>query len=182
MEFDKNPSTIRDLQRELYAWETYNFGVQEIYPKILGICEEAGELCHSVLKMGQKIRGDRGKHMADLRDAIGDVAIYALNAASARRIEIRSLPQGTLPKGTMHQDALEVFSAASKFADMALMEMDKKQCASLEQLNDLFANLFAKLATMALHLERDALEDVVRDTYRHVTRRNWRDNPETGVA
>lgn len=177
-DYDKNPPTLTHLQTELYRWEVYNFGVQDIMPKILGICEEAGELCHAVLKMKQGIRGSTQEHREAMRDAIGDVAIYALNTASTRRIEIAGYPEGPRPTTPM-RDALRVVKKAAALADLADCEADMSGCMDSQHLAMLITSLFASINTMASHLEED-LGVIVKDTYRHVTRRNWKDHPKTG--
>lgn len=64
------------LQKDIAAWALRNFGEQPDVHPLLGVVEEAGELCHVYLKQAQGIRN------ADLeikgKDAVGDLAIYLL--------------------------------------------------------------------------------------------------------
>ena len=64
------PKTLRDLQVSLYDWQNYNFGEQDKERTLVGICEEAGELCHAHLKGAQGIRGTQSEFEEQMRDAI----------------------------------------------------------------------------------------------------------------
>ena len=70
---------MKDIQDEVRDWRVRNFGDDKDYRPVLGVCEEAGELAHSFLKMDQKIRGSRGQHIADMQDAIGDITIFLMD-------------------------------------------------------------------------------------------------------
>jgi len=74
---------ILQVQPQARAWR------REAYPETrgyelqaLGVAEEAGELCHAVLKFKQGIRGyDYMKTKEEIEDAIGDIYIYASGVA-----------------------------------------------------------------------------------------------------
>ena len=70
-----------ELHKQLHSIELYssNLTVQ----LMSGIMEEVGEANHSILKMEQGIRGSKEEHLADLKDAIGDISIYTLNLKSS---------------------------------------------------------------------------------------------------
>jgi NTP pyrophosphatase (non-canonical NTP hydrolase) len=74
---------FQNLQKKLWDWQNRNFGPTGPYapPRhpFLGMCEEAGELVHSVLKMSQGIRGTTEEHIDNIKDAIGDIMVYATN-------------------------------------------------------------------------------------------------------
>jgi NTP pyrophosphatase (non-canonical NTP hydrolase) len=67
---------FKQLQNEQKEWSLHNFGDQPAYFALLGIIEEAGELCHAHLKTEQNIRGDSVQHFLDKQDAIADIIIY----------------------------------------------------------------------------------------------------------
>ena len=69
---------IRDIQAAQAEWQRHNFPNGEAVECILGIQEECGELAHAFLKRRQGIRGDADTHIADMRDAVGDIGIFAL--------------------------------------------------------------------------------------------------------
>lgn len=81
---------ILDVQRESGEWR------QGAYPETatielqaLGVAEEAGELCHAVLKYKQGIRGyDLRKTQDEVADAIGDIFIYACGVADTLGINV----------------------------------------------------------------------------------------------
>jgi hypothetical protein len=65
------------LQETLWEWQRVNFGEQPP-PRhaLLGMCEEAGELVHAVLKLSQGIRGSAHTHREAMLDAMGDIVVY----------------------------------------------------------------------------------------------------------
>jgi len=69
------------LQAEVHAWAKRNFGStdRDALRCTLGVCEEAGELAHAILKRDQGIRGTKEEHEAKARDAIGDIAVYLMH-------------------------------------------------------------------------------------------------------
>lgn len=73
------------LQRESQKWREHSFPPEHrtVELQVLGVCEEAGELAHAILKMKQGIRGDEVQHMAEATDAIGDIVIYLAGVASS---------------------------------------------------------------------------------------------------
>ena len=77
------PMTIREIQEEHKAWVAHNFPGRTSIQPLLGIVEEAGELCHAVLKKMQGIRTDED-HDAHERDAVGDISIFLLDYCSSR--------------------------------------------------------------------------------------------------
>jgi NTP pyrophosphatase (non-canonical NTP hydrolase) len=88
-------------QKELYAWQTRNFGKHEDDDLrcTVGMSEELGELAHFILKSKQKIReGARSNCEADIADAFGDVVIYGLNLLSTRGIDADAALKETIEK------------------------------------------------------------------------------------
>ena len=67
---------LKQLQREHREWLAHNVPNQLPHAALLGVQEEVGELSHAHLKMEQGIRGDKEKHTADKKDAIGDIVIF----------------------------------------------------------------------------------------------------------
>ena len=80
-------STPEKLEMEVIKWVHHNFpaGVppndngRRILQCTLGVAEEAGELCHAILKADQRIRGTREEHDAAAKDAIGDIVFFLMN-------------------------------------------------------------------------------------------------------
>jgi NTP pyrophosphatase (non-canonical NTP hydrolase) len=107
-----NPNTgerdavwLSDLQVELARWQVRNFGVVSHEQQALGVAEEAGELSHAVLKHAQRIRGmdDVEAYREKAGDAIADVVIYAMQMATALRLDFATLVEGTA-RNVMQRD------------------------------------------------------------------------------
>lgn len=81
------------LQGNLAAWQNRNFGAQPIVNQTLGVCEEAGELAHAVLKMEQAIRGmqDRSAFLEAAGDAIADCTVFLMQVATTLRLDFATL-------------------------------------------------------------------------------------------
>jgi len=75
---------VSKIQAEIAEWAKYNFGeAPDSINPLLGMIEEAGELCHAVLKSRQGIRGfnDPEKRRAAVKDACGDLMVFMCNFA-----------------------------------------------------------------------------------------------------
>jgi NTP pyrophosphatase (non-canonical NTP hydrolase) len=86
--YDKDQDTrtfLTFLQQESQKWREANFPPEHRNGPMqaLGVAEEAGELAHGVLKLEQGIRGDRKEHLAEIRDACGDLVIYLSGIAAS---------------------------------------------------------------------------------------------------
>lgn len=84
---------INTIQEEQRAWSLANFGPQSPLLPLLGVVEELGELAHAVLKREQGIRKDEN-HLANEKDAIGDVCIYLLDYCNRRGFNLLELING----------------------------------------------------------------------------------------
>lgn len=82
--------SILDVQGESREWRAEAYPeTRNVELQALGVCEEAGELAHAVLKYKQGIRGyDREKTRAEVADAIGDIFIYACGVADQLDINV----------------------------------------------------------------------------------------------
>jgi NTP pyrophosphatase (non-canonical NTP hydrolase) len=79
---------LKRVQRELVPWVKHNFGDRPGWMPVMGIQEECGELAHAFLKRAQGIRGTDEQHLADIRDALADIIIFACDAATAHGIDL----------------------------------------------------------------------------------------------
>lgn len=80
---------ITRIQQQSAEWRAKNFPPKSYDPittsameQALGVCEEAGEMAHHVLKMVQQIRGTREEHLEQIEDACGDIFIYMCGLAT----------------------------------------------------------------------------------------------------
>ena len=81
------------IQRERGDWQKENFHYDKNATKLmcaLGVSEEAGELAHAVLKHVQNIRGfsDIAVARERVKDAIGDIVIYAMGVCDQFELDI----------------------------------------------------------------------------------------------
>lgn len=86
---------ISSLQDATDSWRRQSFPPEHITAMMetMGVCEEAGELAHAVLKMEQGIRGTADKHLMEAADALGDIVIYACGVASALGLDFENCIQ-----------------------------------------------------------------------------------------
>ncbi len=83
---------IREIQKAQHEWAVYNFGPRDSIDALLGVIEEAGELCHAQLKFRQKIRrSSQDWFNAKARDAIGDIVIFLMDYCSANGWDLEEI-------------------------------------------------------------------------------------------
>ncbi|MHC4431042.1 MAG: nucleoside triphosphate pyrophosphohydrolase family protein [Planctomycetota bacterium] len=170
-----DPETLQDLQACLYDWQNYNFGEDQDNELILlGICEEAGELCHAQLKLEQNIRGDAKKHEEEMIDAIGDMMIYSMNYLSGMNSKIASFtpredvePAGPEEHHKVRSAVNTVFRLAGRLVEKPTDPNGVRQI--VHQLVYLCA------------LKNWSLEKIARLTWKVVAQRDWKQYPETGL-
>jgi NTP pyrophosphatase (non-canonical NTP hydrolase) len=171
-----DPDTLQDLQVCLYDWQNYNFGSdQDNELTMLGIFEEAGELCHAQLKLEQSIRGSKEHHENEMADAIGDMMIYTMNYLSGRSEPLASFsprhdvkPAGDEGFMQVRQSVKSVYKLAAKIED------------SPSVLNGVHKVVYQLVYLCAL--KGWDLEGIVRNTWKNVGMRDWKKYPETGLA
>lgn len=166
------PETLHDLQESLYDWQKYNFGDQDNERVLMGMCEEAGELCHAHLKLEQGIRGTPEKLEADMRDAIGDISIYMLNYLSRMG---EKLPMFA-PREDVERSVEAVAIRKSVLSVYRLIGKIVEEPEKVSRVQHLIVGLLYLCALKGWNLET-----VIRDTWRAVGQRDWHNYPETGL-
>lgn len=84
-------------QKELAAWQAYNFGIATPEQVTLGMAEEVGELCHAILKRSQNIReGHNSNCLHEIADAFGDVMIYGIQLMSIEGLDAEQVLRATI--------------------------------------------------------------------------------------
>ena len=140
---------------------------------LLGVLEELGELAHSHLKAAQKIRGTDEEHVRAGRDAIGDTTIYLLGVMSHYRVYPVNTP---INKHEGSIAAQEIFHAVAALG--ALVDPSAA-------INRTVAGRLVSRIVMALrrycHVRGWDYYQIVRDTWDHVSRRDWIAYPENGL-
>jgi NTP pyrophosphatase (non-canonical NTP hydrolase) len=81
---------LKFLQSESQKWRQHSFPPEHRTASLqaLGVCEEAGELAHAVLKMEQGIRGTRDEHLMEAADAVGDIVIYLAGLSTSLGLDL----------------------------------------------------------------------------------------------
>lgn len=179
---------IDHLQVEQAAWADRNFGHPKTRPLLhpaLGMDEEAGELCHALLKAHQGIRGTKEEHAAAMRDAVGDICIYMLDFATLCGVDVVHAidPYGLRPRTlATHVNAKRPLVKLAKATARALEAAHSNDTITRHQL----AEEAVRGATIALdtlcRLNGWVLHEVVVETWERVRLRDWQANPTTGEA
>ncbi len=141
---------------------------------LLGIFEEAGELCHAQLKSEQNIRGDLDLHDREMADAIGDLMIYSMNYLSGRGESIESFT----PRNDVKPVGAEGFRQIR-----ASVKAVYKLVAKIEDgpsIHNSVHKVIYQLAYLCA-LKGWDLEGIVRNTWKCVGLRDWKNHPETGL-
>lgn len=119
--------TLDELETERNAWVDHNFPPSDVpfsdlTDNALGVCEEAGELAHAVLKWKQGIRGTSSEHLGEIIDAAGDIIVYLTGVMVEARKQAHREGLGTM--GVTLQDALEFAWAQVRNRDWKNNNMD----------------------------------------------------------
>ena len=183
---------FESLQERIWAWQHANFGADKVCHPLLGMCEEAGELVHAVLKMSQGIRGSEAEHTDAIKDALGDILIYLIDFFRRCHLGYVAplceffLPPPAFQRYTMIDVEAQAFhtyvavahlgTAADKvfYVDAALAksyQAEVRECAALV-LQDV-GGMAAMLGLPAYQCLLDTWEKVV-------SKRDWKVNPHSG--
>lgn len=166
-----DPDTLQELQECVFRWQNYNFGEQVNEYALMGVCEEAGELCHAQLKLEQNIRGSVEKHEEEMLDAVGDIMIYLMNYMSGKKWKINPFTELNTEKTdnqkAVRESVFSVFRLIGKLLENPDVEDRAHQVS--RQINFLCA------------LKGWDTEQVIRDTWKKVGQRDWKKYPQTGL-
>lgn len=140
----------------------------------MGIFEEAGELCHAQLKLEQGIRGSREGHELAMRDAIGDISIYMMNYLSGIGVALpsfsaRSDVSSTDDQQCIRKSVMSIYRLAGK--------IDCSDPHSEHRVKHLISGLLYLCA-----LKGWILDEIIRETWAEIGKRDWRQYPESGFA
>lgn len=169
--------TLNEIQSELKVWTEYNFGKQTPDIPILGMIEELGELSHAILKEKQGIR--QSDFLADKKDAISDLTIYALNYLNSIDVTINRLPIKT----NLNKDRF-YFKTESHLI-LILNKQISKLCTykinipNSRLVIDNVKILFKYLEKYCKYLDIDFLT-TVNEVWEQVKLRDWKKYPKDG--
>jgi NTP pyrophosphatase (non-canonical NTP hydrolase) len=82
--------TLDEIQKIVVTWNKRKFGEHfgSGYRNLLGVCEEAGELCHAQLKGEQGIRHTPEEIIKMKMDAVGDIIIFLCNYCDSQNLSM----------------------------------------------------------------------------------------------
>lgn len=182
------------LQDTLWQWQEKNFGTGPPRHALLGMCEEAGELVHSVLKLSQGIRGTGLSHQEAILDALGDIVVYLTDFYRRVGLGYLSVPPEffLFPPAFETHTALELesytFEVYRAVSDIGTAFDSVFHYDSMipQRIYDPIRAFTSELLTALIAVAGIVgvpLFDCVQAVWERVlTKRNWRDNPETGAA
>jgi NTP pyrophosphatase (non-canonical NTP hydrolase) len=166
------------LQVSLDRWEKKNFGIQPPMVYALGIAEEVGEFFEEVG------RGDED----GVRDAVGDVLIYATQLATAHRLDFGTLleHQWTHGEPALHGSRFdrELMQDVGNLCHVML-----KAAQGIRGYNDpdairvaICEGICALVRSLSLASPVHGVRSMYVETSGRVLRRNWVADPLTGAA
>lgn len=191
-------ASFRDLQWDLWAWQDYNFGTNgpNSPPRhmFLGMCEEAGELVHGVLKLSQGIRGTREEHIANIKDAIGDIGVYLMNfyhraemgfLESNSRYFIMNAETDRCTNIQLENLAWKIFRDVAEFGVYFEPSFNKNEPVEgcyHRRLQERTRSLFDDLSYLA-NILHTSLYTCIHTVYTQILmKRDWKANPTNGVT
>lgn len=95
--------SLKQSQTKLWEWQCDQFGVSHESGMhfALGMSEEVGEVCHTILKAHQGIReGANGLDLTQLADDVADVFIYGMQLLSFYDIDAETEIEKVIQKVT----------------------------------------------------------------------------------
>lgn len=158
----------QEITKERKAWVDKNFPPDNPDHSKLGMIEEMGELVHHYLKMQQGIRGTDEEHLAEMKDAVGDLVIYMLgcmwhwNYYPNPNYKYMNLISGTREDilfRTNRAVSQVCHDGVEKAIDVVLLYLDR------------FCEAYGW-----------ELERIVIDTWHEVKKRDWTKNKEDGSS
>lgn len=180
---------LSKLQEEQALWSARNFGDQSSEMALLGLVEEVGELAHAVLKREQGIRTNE-KLDAKLKDAIGDIVIYAADYATRENISlVRSFETLAHMQDMMNfRDDADtkalVFTISLSVGRLCKYHSSRKTLNKDQLITIKSGYLGALLVQLKRLTEHEKLQfnKVVKDTWAIVQKRDWKKYKKTGTA
>jgi len=190
--FNLEPETMAEIKVEMFKWQEYNFGEQDDRRMVMGICEESGELIHAHLKLEQGIRGDTEALKAEARDAIGDICVYAMNLLSNNEEDMPTFKprkdiEETKDMVRIGDSALDIFCCAARIETARKTRVTNPLPPHptappeippiIRHTQELLMHVNSFCALVGWNLE-----EIVRETWRHVGQRDWRKYPKNGLS
>lgn len=172
--------TVSQLQDEHAAWVTKNFGERrDARHPAMGIVEEVGELFHAVLKSEQGIRGTREEHEAAIKDAVGDVCIYAMDYATRLGLRLVDVLKSESFEVEVKLD--DPLFLALKSATQAYRAATQETGAAATVIGTEAVDLLTVAMAALCNARGWSLHAIVVETWEAVAKRDWARNPASGA-
>ena len=164
---------LRDVVTEHKGWARANFPGATEADAFTGMQEEAGEMCHAVLKMKQGIRTNQD-HEADFMDGIGDFAIYMIHFCELVGVDFCRVVAGP-QRVTEHDRQRRLRNLCG-----ALASVHSAMDYTHGDMNHALVSLGNRLKEVCG--SQYDFNGIVLETWAQVKERDWKENPETGRA
>lgn len=172
--------SLHVFQLEVWEWSRKNFGDQLAHRPLLGIVEECSEIIDAT---------ERGSR-CDVADAVGDTMVYIADYCARRGFELTEIVHSFDAIASSREgidDAFEGYVQSLLLHVGRLCHAHLKQEQGIRLTEDHVGN--AKLELRAIigivwsiaTLQNIDFEAAVASTWEHVSKRNWKANPTTGV-
>lgn len=149
-------------------WVAHNFPDNHYPPpeeSLIGCIEEVGELAHSQLKEVQAIRGTKEEHIANGKDAIGDLIVYLLGVMSHKGIP--NMRPVLSPSNDLSNAIRRLAGAVGRLSEHPSRER---------------ISLVVWYAEDYCRLRGWDFTAIVNDTWREVRQRDWKKYPHDGLT
>lgn len=176
---------MKDIQKEVADWATYNFGANPIYQPTLGLTEECAEFYaarnHYTTHMGyDRTAAEEGR--AKMADSLGDGAIYALNVCDKANLRFVDLyNQLVESEGADRTVSTEELLGGLGLLSQAVLKhsqgIRKVDFPKLRERVSMGVRLWIRWARFQAQLWGFDLEKVVEETWAEVSKRDWVKNP-----
>lgn len=161
-------SDYEQLVAQRNPWIAHNFPDTDPAETYVGVVEELGELAHAHLKQRQSIRGSHEEHIANGKDAIGDMIVYLLGCMNEA-----GMPRVFSAHPFQPQDELDndfIFRLAIAVGGL----VGRKSVYDIEQV--------IRYCEEYCHMRGWDYEAIVRETWAEVSKRDWIKFPGDGLT
>jgi len=168
--------TLAQIQKEVGRWSLLNFGSQQsmstganLYSlsPLLGIVEEIGEYEEASFS----------NDLLEMRDAIGDILIYACDFAEREEYCVLLMPHGapmsnqtlTIAAGMLCHAALKRHQGIRGFDDGSIYRAGRNRALDI---------LMKVIGYICEDILNTTLTEILNETWESVQKRDWKKNPK----
>jgi hypothetical protein len=156
-----------ELVEERNVWVAHNFPSTDSRETVLGVIEELGELAHSHLKQRQNIRGSAADHVADGKDAVGDLIVYLLGA----------MAHVGVPKNT---EGFRLKAVADPMDMDTIFELTAAIGGLVVRRSEYDIEMVIRGCMQYCHQRGWDFDAIVEETWAKVSKRDWQADPVAG--